>query len=191
MYLKQSFSRLCIAAVFSLSAFASASAATYTTLDTDKSRIGFAYSQMGVGMEGGFKKLDAVRFSFDTERPEAAQVAVDIPLASVDAGYDEANTELEKSDWLDTAKHPVASFESTKVEALGGDRFQVTGQLTIKGKAQTVSTPFTFKKDGGSGVFEGAFTLQRADFNIGEGGWADFSIVANDIQITFHVVATP
>lgn len=174
-----------------LGALAGAQAATYTSLDTENSRIAFGYSQMGVGMEGAFKNLDAKDFSFDSEKPETARVEIEIPLAGVDAGYDEANAELEKRDWLDSAQYPVARFKSTRVEALGGDRFQVTGLLGIKGREKEVSAPFEYKKDGALGVFEGSFTLQRADFGIGEGAWADFGIVANDIQIKFRFVAKP
>lgn len=178
-------------AMLVLGAMAGAQAANYTNLDTDQSRIVFGYSQMGVGMEGGFSNLEAKSFSFDTEQPEAAQVSIEIPLSGVDAGYEEANAELVKGEWLDSAKHPLASFTSTKVEPLGDNRFQVTGVLSIKGREKEISTPFEFKEDGGAGIFEGSFTMQRADFGIGEGQWADSSIVANDIQIKFHFVAKP
>lgn len=185
------FSQHLATAALVLSAMAGAHAATYTSLDTDESRIAFGYSQMGVSMEGGFNNLEAKAFSFDTEQPEAAQVTVEIPLSGVDAGYEEANAELGKSEWLDLAQHPLARFQSTQVEVLGDNRYQVTGLLSIKGKEKEVSVPFEFKEDGGAGIFEGSFTLQRADFGIGEGQWADFGIVANDIQVKFHFVANP
>ena len=40
-------------------------------------------------------------------------------------------------------------------------------------------------------VFEGAFVLKRADYGIGEGMWADFGTVANEVQIKFRLVAAP
>jgi len=33
-------------------------------------------------------------------------------------------------------------------------------------------------------------TIRRGDFTIGEGPWAAFDIVANDIQIKFRITAT-
>jgi polyisoprenoid-binding protein YceI len=42
---------------------------------------------------------------------------------------------------------------------------------------------------GNSGVFDGSFTIRRADFTIGEGAWAKFDIVANDVQIKFRITA--
>jgi polyisoprenoid-binding protein YceI len=40
-------------------------------------------------------------------------------------------------------------------------------------------------------VFEGSFTIRRGDFSIGEGAWAKFDIVANDIVVKFRFTALP
>lgn len=178
-----------LATALGIGALTTANAAPYTVLNTDDSRILFGYSQMGVGMSGGFSQIKATEFSFDPANPETAKVAIEIPLSSIDAGYDEANAELEKDEWLKTAAYPLAAFKSTKVESLGENRYQVTGELTIKGDTKVVTAPFTFTEKDDSASFEGEFTFQRADFGIGEGQWRDFSIVANDIQIKFQVLA--
>lgn len=182
---------LAFAAALSFGMFGNASAVEYTSLDAQASRISFGYSQMSVNMDGSFSQMKATEFSFDPANPEAAKVVIEIPLSSIDAGYAEANTELEKDEWLNLAAHPLAAFRSTKVEALGENRYQVTGELSIKGNTKAVTAPFTFKEDSGAGHFEGSFTFQRADFSVGDGQWKDFSIVANDIEIKFHVVAKP
>jgi polyisoprenoid-binding protein YceI len=180
---------LALTAALGLGSLGAAHAAEYTSLDVEASRIAFGYSQMNVDMNGSFSEMKAAEFSFDPLRPEAAKVTIEIHLSGIDAGYEQANSELEKTEWLDLAAHPLARFESTEVQALGDMRYQVTGDLWIKGHTRRVTAPFTFKEDGGAGVFEGSFTFQRADFGIGEGPWQDFSIVANDIEITFQVVA--
>lgn len=180
---------LTLSTALSFGLIAGVSAAQYISLDTEASRISFGYSQMGVGMEGGFSQFDVTEFRFDPASPEAAQVSLEIPLVAINAGYDDANAELEKSEWLNLAAHPLAEFQSNTVEALGDNQFQVTGILSIKGQAKEVSAPFSFSEDGNTGVFEGSFTFQRNDFAIGEGSWSDTSIVADDIQINFHFVA--
>lgn len=177
-------------AVLSFGTLGSVSAAEYTSLDSAASSIAFGYSQMNVGMDGSFSELKATELSFDPANPEAAKVTIEVALSSIDAGYAEANTELEKEEWLALAQHPLATFTSSKVEALGDGKYQVTGDLSIKGHSQEVTAPFSFKEDGDAGVFEGSFTFQRADFGVGEGQWKDFSIVANDIEIKFNIVAT-
>ncbi len=185
------FRPLALVAALSLGLPAAASAVEYTALDAPASSVTFAYSQMNVKMDGRFGELKAPELNFDPARPEAARVAIEVMLASIDAGYDEANAELEKDEWLATAAHPLAAFTSNQVQALGDGRYQVTGDLTIKGITQPVTAPFTFTQDRDAGVFEGGFTFQRADFGVGEGQWKDFGIVANEIGITFRVVARP
>ncbi|WP_322995534.1 YceI family protein [Castellaniella sp.] len=190
--MKFSFLRpLVLSAALGLGLLGSAHAVEYTTLDSAASTVTFGYSQMNVKMDGSFSELKATKLSFDPAAPEAAEVAIEVALASIDAGYAEANTELEKAEWLGLAAHPLATFTSSKVTPLDENRYQVTGDLSIKGISKAVTAPFTFTQDGETGIFEGSFTFQRADFGIGEGEWKDFSIVANDIQITFHIVAKP
>src|SRR5690606_17767894 len=116
------------------------------------------YSQMNVTMDGSFGKIKASEFSFDPQTPEAAKVTIEIALASIDAGYEEANAELEKDEWLALGQHPLAMFTSRKVVAVGDGSYQVTGDLSIKGKSKEVTIPFTFKEDGDTGIFEGGFT---------------------------------
>src|SRR5690606_32618148 len=74
---------------------------------------------------------------------------------------------------------------------IGDGRYEVTGELSVKGNSRPVTVPFSFKEEAGKGVFEGSFPLQRADFGIGEGQWKAFSIVANEIEVSFKFVATP
>jgi polyisoprenoid-binding protein YceI len=163
-----------------------ATAAEYTAIDEAKSRLAFGYTQMGVPLEGDFTKFD-VQLAFDPARPEAARATMVVPLASVDAGFPDANTELAGKLWFDTTAHPTARFESTAVKALGGNRFEVRGPLTIKGRTREVAAPVTFTAQGNGGVLAGTFTLNRADFAIGEGMWADFGTVANEIRINFQL----
>ncbi|MDN5841949.1 MAG: YceI family protein [Alcaligenaceae bacterium] len=180
-----------LAATLSLGILGTVGATQYTTFDQEASSVSFGYSQMNVKMDGGFTELKATELSFDPQNPETAKVAIEVSLAGIDAGYAEANAELAKDEWLAAAAHPLATFQSNKVEALADGSFQVTGDLSIKGNTKPVTVPFSFTEDGAAGVFDGSFTFQRGDFSVGEGQWKDFSIVANDIVVTFHIVAKP
>ena len=66
---------------------------------------------------------------------------------------------------------------------------QLRGTLNIKGRSREVVAPLAYAPQGDKAAFDGSFVLRRADFGIGEGEWADFGIVANDIKVTFHLVA--
>ncbi len=167
-----------------------AGAVEYGTVQADKSTLTFTSRQMGVPVQGRFPKFTA-RIAFDPAKPDAAKVDISIDLASTDAGSKDANDEVVGKQWFNVKMFPAASFTSSAVKALGAGRFEVTGPLTIKGKAVPVTAAFTFKVDGANGVFDGGFTMKRIDYAIGEGPWADLSTVANEIQVNFHVVAAP
>jgi polyisoprenoid-binding protein YceI len=165
-----------------------AQAAEFNQVQTDKSTITFGYQQMGVKMDGRFKKF-AARLNFDPAKPTAASASFDVDLASVDTGAPEADEEVAGKPWFNTKAFPTAQFVSGAVKALGGNRYEVAGKLTIKGKTQDVVVPANFTAQGNSGVFDGSFTIRRGDFSIGEGAWAKFDIVANDVLIKFRITA--
>lgn len=165
-----------------------ATAAELTAIDPSKSRIGFTYSQMGVASEGRFTSFGG-QIAFDPAKPQNARARIEVKLASVDTGLEEANAEVAGKDWFDSKSYPVARFEASSIKPLGGNRYQLAGRLTIKGRTKAVSAPFTYSPDATGGTFAGQLTLQRADFAIGEGAWRDFSVVGNDIGIRFQLRA--
>jgi polyisoprenoid-binding protein YceI len=165
-----------------------AQGAEFNAFEAGKSTLGFTFKQMNVPVDGHFKRFSA-RLAFDPAKPQAAKVALDIDLTSVDAGSPEANDEVAGKQWFNTRTFPSAHFESTSVKALGGNRYEVIGKFTLKGKTRDMVAPVSFRQEGSSAVFDGSLTLKRADYAIGEGEWAAFDTVANEIYVKFHVVA--
>src|SRR5579864_3114350 len=92
----------------------------------DRSEIRFLSRQMGVNVEGRFRRWKA-NIAFLPKDPEASKADFEIDLASVDLASDEAEAEMKQSSWLDTAKFPVAKFVSKKVRDTGVDKYEVTG----------------------------------------------------------------
>ena len=180
--------RTAIALLSALSQATAAHAVEYTQVQPEKSQITFAYQQMGVAMQGAFKKFSG-QLRFDPAAPAAAKSTIEVELASVDTGSSEGDTEVATKTWFDTKAFPRARFESGSVKALGGNKYEVAGKLTIKGKTVDVVVPATFAAQGKTGVFEGRLTIRRGDFSIGEGAWKAFDIVANDVVIQFRLTA--
>ena len=150
------------------------------------SEVTFVSRQMGVPVEGRFKQFDA-QIALDPKKPETAKVAFTIPIASASIGVPETDAELPKPVWFNAAKYPAATFQSTAVKGLGGGRFEVTGTLAIKGATQVVVVPVAVVQSGSTSTASGAFTIRRLDFRIGDGEWADTSMVANDVQVRFRL----
>ncbi|HVK56971.1 MAG TPA: YceI family protein [Burkholderiales bacterium] len=153
----------------------------------DKIDIRFVSKQMNVPVEGKFRKAKAT-VAFDPAKPDTSKAQFEIDLASIDLGLPEAEIEVKRPAWFDTAKHPTATFVSNSVKSLGGGKYEVGGKLTIKGVTKDVSAPFTVtSKAGGVNEAAGAFTIKRLDYKIGEGTWSDTDTVANEVEIKFKL----
>jgi polyisoprenoid-binding protein YceI len=170
-----------------LLAAGSVQAVEYNQLQAAQSALTFGYKQMGVPLTGKFNKFSA-QVSFDPAKPANAQAHIDVALASIDTGSTDADEEVAGRQWFNAKTYPLATFTSSGVTALGGNRYQATGKLTIKGRTMDVTAPVTFQADGNRGVFDGTFNIKRLAYAIGEGEWTDVSTVADEIQIKFHLV---
>ncbi|MBC7956746.1 MAG: YceI family protein [Cytophagales bacterium] len=154
-----------------------------------QSEIAFTSKQMGVPVDGKFKKFDA-QVAFDPKKPEAASIAFTVDLASVSFGSNETEAEVAKADWFNTKAFPQATFQSSGVKATGAGKFEVTGKLAIKGASQNVVVPVTVTQAGGTTTATGAFGIKRLDYRIGDGDWKDTSMVANEVQVKFKLNLT-
>lgn len=182
--------RIVCAAMLATGLPLAAHAVEYSRVLPEQSRVGFHYTQMGVSMDGGFGRFSST-LSFDPERPEAARATVEVDLSSIDTGLAESDEESAGKQWFDTKSFPTARFESSSVKAVGDNRYEAAGTLTIKGQSRDVLVPVTYTPQGESAVFDGSFTIRRGDFSIGEGPWASFDVVANDVRIDFRITAAP
>ncbi len=164
----------------------SGSALAQQKLIPAQSEISFVTKQMGVPLEGHFKKFDA-QISFDTAKPDAAKIAFTVDSGSATLGAPESDAELPKAAWFNVAKFPQASFQSSTVKALGGGKYQISGKLTIKGNVKDIDVPVALSQANGVTTATGQFALKRLNYKIGEGEWADTSMVADDVQVKFKL----
>jgi polyisoprenoid-binding protein YceI len=154
----------------------------------DKSEIRFATKQLGASVEGRFRKWKA-NVDFRPKDLAHSRADFEIELASIDLASDESESEVRGALWFDIAKFPVAKFASASVRGLGGDRYEITGTMSIKGVARNVVVPVALRRDpSGNSVAEGQFTIRRLDFKVGEGIWADTETVADDVSVRIRMV---
>jgi polyisoprenoid-binding protein YceI len=180
---------LCAALVVPALLGAEAQAQRVTGVNLDKSAITFVARQMNVPTDGKFGKF-ALQLLFDPAKLNESRVQLEVDLASIDTGSADGNDEVKGKAWFDVKNYPTAKFVSGAVKSLGGNRYEVAGKMTIKGRTKDVTAPFTFKPEGQGGRFEGAFALKRLDFAIGEGTWSDTDTVANEVQVKFRISGT-
>ncbi len=134
--------------------------------------INFKISHLGYSwLYGTFKDFDG-NFSFDAKAPEASKVKVTINTASIDSNQAERDKHLRSDDFLNVAKYPTATFESTSVKTTGEGSADISGNLTLNGVTKPVVIAARFVGEGNDpwggyrAGFEGSTKLKLKEFNI-------------------------
>lgn len=157
------------------------------SLVAGQSEISFVSRQMGVPVAGNFRNFEA-QVSFDPANPQKGRFLIGVDVASVQLPTDDAMKAVVGPEWFDTAHFARATFQSSAIRALERGRYEVAGRLSIKGHAQDVLVPVSLEQSGGLTVASGSLFVRRLAFAIGEGEWADTSMVADEVQIRFRLV---
>jgi polyisoprenoid-binding protein YceI len=163
-----------------------ASAATAQKVDPAGSELMVVTEQMGVPVEGRFQRW-AADVALDPRKPEGGQIGFKIQMDSVDFGTPELTAEAHRAVWLDTARFPQATFQSTGIRAAGAGRYEMSGRLTLKGRTHDVTVPVSLAQSGANATATGSFTLERKDYRIGDGESIDSSLVAHEVQVRFRL----
>jgi len=151
----------------------SATAATVKTFTIDKthSEAIFQVRHLVTKVRGRFTDLGG-SIAFDEASPERSTVAFTIQAASIDTGTPDRDAHLRSEDFFHVEKHPAITFVSTAIRALGGDAFEVSGDLTMRGVTKRVTLPVTYlgkAKDpwGNEKIgFEAETAINRKDYGL-------------------------
>lgn len=66
-----------------------------------------------------------------------------VKAASIDTNQPERDAHLRSPDFFDTERYPEIRFESTRIEPLGGPKYRVLGNLTIKDVTREIEAEAT------------------------------------------------
>lgn len=86
--------------------------------------------------------------SVDNAKPANSSVNVTIPLASLNTNVKALDEHLKTADFFDAEKYPNITFKSTKVQALGKNKYKITGNLTVKDVTKPVVLDAVLNKQG-------------------------------------------
>ncbi len=154
----------------------------------EKSSVKFTGKQMGAPFTGQFKKFQA-QVQFDPAHLNQSHTHLQIDINSTTLPSKESETELKGKNWFDVANFPQAKFVSTEIQS-HQNTYLVIGKLTIKNITKTISVPMTAKKlADNTWEFTGKISLNRLDFKLGQGMWADLETVSNAVDVHFHFLA--
>src|SRR5690606_18072337 len=106
---------------------------------------------------------------------------------------------LQSGDFFDSGKFPLMTFESTQINDVGNNKYEVLGKFTVKGKSYDLTLPLVL-----AGIkahpavkgkevigFNGELTIDRLAYQIGTGKFYDLGIVGKDVKIfvTFEALS--
>jgi polyisoprenoid-binding protein YceI len=136
-------------------------------------RVLFAVNHMGFTTYYGNFTGASGSLQLDPAKPDASQVSVSIPVASVSTTNPVLDAELKSVSWLNAAADPTISFKSTKVTVTGPNTADITGDLTLHGVTKPVVLAAKFNASGPNPMshkvtvgFDATAHLQRSDFGV-------------------------
>jgi polyisoprenoid-binding protein YceI len=168
---------------------AAGAAATAWKVAKDQSSVKFSAVQQGSKFTGMFQDWDA-EVSFDPADPAQGKIVGVVRTASVNTRDTDRDSTLPDRDWFASDEFPEARFESQSIaKAADGKGFVAKGQLTLKGKTKPAELDFTFAEASGTATLQGTMTVNRFDYNVGE-GYTDTSWVSQDVDVDVTLALT-
>jgi polyisoprenoid-binding protein YceI len=128
--------------------------------------------------------------TFDPAQLATSKLDVTIPLASATTANKDYDEQLRGDAFFDAGRYAQAHYVATKFRALGGDRYAADGILSLHGVSKPVTLTFTWTP-GPQLVLAGKASVNRLDFGVGSGDWADTSLIPDAIAISTKVVLQP
>lgn len=156
-------------------------------VDMQQSTLGIRVNQLGSPVEGRFENWDAA-IVFDPGDLDNAMAEVAINTASLSIGT--VSQQATSGDFLAAETHPMASFKTSAFRALGDNRYEADGVLSIKGVERSIVLPFMLGIDGDVATMSAEATINRMDFTIGAGSYENADTVGLEVTIIIELVAT-
>jgi len=134
---------------------------TKWVIDPTHSKIGFKVRHLMISnVLGNFKNFEGEIIS-DGNNFTNSSVKLSIKTASVDTEIADRDTHLKSTDFFDAEKFPVMTFNSTSMEDLGDDTFELKGLMKIKDVEKPVKLAVEF-----GGVMKDPWGNEKAGFSI-------------------------
>ncbi|MFC9912115.1 YceI family protein [Streptomyces sp. NPDC059862] len=167
------------------------------TIDPAHTTISFvARHAMVTNVKGTFLDFTG-SLHLDGTDPSKSSASIDVKMESVSTGNADRDGHLKSSDFFKTDEFPTMTFRSTKAEALGGDEYRITGDLSILGVTKPLTIDLEFNgaaKDpfGNDRVgFEGKAEIKRSEWGLTWNAALETGgvLVSDKIKLNFDISA--
>lgn len=159
-------------------------------VDTVHSSVIFKIKRLDVvNYYGRFNGLQG-SLTVDRDNPALSSIELEIPAQEVDTNNQRRDDHLRSPDFFNATQFPVIRYKSTGIRALGSDRYEVTGDLSLHGVTRSIVTEVQMTGSGqdvqrGRSLigFETTFTVKRSDFGM------NFMLdaLSDEVQLTVAV----
>ncbi|MFF3939981.1 YceI family protein [Streptomyces phaeofaciens] len=167
------------------------------TIDASHSSLGFvARHAMVTNVKGKFLDFNGT-LHLDGTDPSRSTASLDVTMESIDTGSADRDGHLKSADFFKTDEFPTMTFRSTGAEALGGDDYRITGDLSILGVTKPLTIDLEFNgsaKDpfGNERVgFEGKAEILRSEWGLTWNAALETGgvLVSDKIKLNFDISA--
>ncbi|WPC35979.1 YceI family protein [Acinetobacter sp. YWS30-1] len=176
----------------SIATFSFAKPVTYT-IDPSHTATVFSWNHFGFSTpSANFSDIQGT-INVDNEKPANSSVNVNIPVASINTNVKALDDHIKTAEFFDVAKYPNITFKSTKVQALGKNKYKITGNLTVKDVTKPVVLDAVLNKQGEHPMakvpaigFNATTSFDRSAFGLG----ANVPHVSDKITVQITTEAT-
>jgi polyisoprenoid-binding protein YceI len=111
---------------------------TTWAIDPSHTKIGFKVKHLMISnVLGSFKEFEGQVTTNGNDFSTAA-ISFSMNSVSVDTEMPDRDTHLKSADFFDAVNYPKITFSGTGLKDLGGDVYELTGNLSIKGVSKPV-----------------------------------------------------
>lgn len=172
----------------------SVQAQTNWKLDRTHSTLRFSVSHMVVSeAEGTFKVFNGTVSHTKADFSDA-KISFNVDVNSISTDNEGRDKHLKSDEFFGAEKYPTITFESTSMQPVGGNKYKLTGNLTVRDVTKPVVFDVTYGgvingQRGKKAGFVATTKINRQDYNL---KWsrtveAGGLTVGNDVDITVKV----
>ncbi|MEQ9303709.1 MAG: YceI family protein [Marinoscillum sp.] len=169
---------------------------TTYTVDTEASSVSWVGKKV-TGQHNGVVELKSGSFVFSEGQLVGGSFAVDMTSIEVQDLTGEYKGKLEghlkSDDFFGSNNFPTSNFTITKVKANGAGKYDVTGDLTIKGKTEKITFPAQLVEANGKVTGVASLIIDRSKFDVKYGSGSFFDdlgdkTIYDDFELTVNIV---
>ena len=163
-------------------------------LDPGHSAVMFGIKHIFSEVRGVFHDLE-LDMEFDPARPGLGRIAFTVKTKSVNTFNHKRDQHLRSPDFFHTSRFPRMDFVSNRITDLGNNRYQVNGELTVKGKTRDISVTLVYLGQTANPFnpaqqvagFETRFEINRLDYGVGNGKFYEMGVVDKTVAVLVSV----